>query len=279
MAVVADDQYRPLIICEVALQPIQRCDVQVMGRFIEQQQRRRGQQQAGQGGARLLPAGELGEGAIFVGRRKAQPTQHAPDFMFVLVAAGRFKGDAGRFVALQEVCVRRVILAHFSLQVAQFTLPAAQFGKGAQLLLIEAVLPLVRADFLGQIADLQLARPLNLPDDGLIFTAEDAQQAGFASAIGADQGDARILRDGAIHFLEDDLAALTLGQAARLQQGHRWNATEAQGRGVGRGPWIRGKQLSPRPSLRLNALQSTVKIKLKGLRYRSRLMVCHARQT
>ena len=74
-----------------------------------------------------------------------------------------------------------------------------QLGKGAQLLFVEAVLARGSRNFLGQSAHPQLARALNLTGAGLIFAAEDAQEAGFAATIGAHQRDARILGDGAIH--------------------------------------------------------------------------------
>ena len=101
MAVVADDQDSALVIREVTLQPVQRRDVQVVGRFIEQQERRRFQQQASQGGAHLLPAGKLREGPVVFRSGKTQPAQHATDFMLVTIAARRFEGGARFPITLQ----------------------------------------------------------------------------------------------------------------------------------------------------------------------------------
>ena len=54
-----DHQHRAAVRVQEFLQPFQRFDIQVVGRLIQQQDRRLGDQQAGQPYPRSLPAGKV----------------------------------------------------------------------------------------------------------------------------------------------------------------------------------------------------------------------------
>jgi hypothetical protein len=61
VAVVADQDQRPGIALEVALEPKRRLEVEVVGRLVEQHQVRLGEQRGGQGDAHPPAAGKAGE--------------------------------------------------------------------------------------------------------------------------------------------------------------------------------------------------------------------------
>ena len=64
--IMTDHQYRACISADGLLKPGDAFDIEVIGRFIEQQQIRRGDQCARQGNALSQPAGERSQGRVFV---------------------------------------------------------------------------------------------------------------------------------------------------------------------------------------------------------------------
>ena len=77
IAVVRDDHRRALPLAQIAFQPFDGGDVQVVGGLVQQQQVGIGEQQARQEGARALPAGEMLERQVIVARTK-NPGRSAP---------------------------------------------------------------------------------------------------------------------------------------------------------------------------------------------------------
>jgi len=76
-AIVRDDQHRARIAGEIAFQPLERNDVEVVGRLVEQQQVRLGQQQARQAQPRLLSTAQAGDRPFVAHIRHAQSCQHS----------------------------------------------------------------------------------------------------------------------------------------------------------------------------------------------------------
>ncbi len=70
VAIVGDGHDRPLVVAQMALEPRHRLGVEVVGGLVEQEQVGLGEEQAGEGDAPLLAAGEVLDGCI--GRGRAQ---------------------------------------------------------------------------------------------------------------------------------------------------------------------------------------------------------------
>ena len=125
-AVVGDDQRRARIGAQPRFEPLQRLDVEMVGRLVEQHHIRALQQQPRQSQARLLPAAEDAERRLEADMRQPQARQHG----FSLVFGGlhrcqgfqagerlavRFEQTWLRFVGRQRARERR----HFRLHLCQ----------------------------------------------------------------------------------------------------------------------------------------------------------------
>ena len=80
--------HRALPARQVPLQPLQRGQVKVVGRLVQQQQVRFLQQQLAQRGARLLPPAQVLHRGSLLLAREAQPVQHLGYLVLVAIAAG-----------------------------------------------------------------------------------------------------------------------------------------------------------------------------------------------
>ena len=104
--VVADDQQRHLRTQEELLEPALRRFVQVVGRLVEHQHIRVGQQQMRQGDPHPIAAGQLFDRTAEVDLRKSQPHENTFGFMFgVQIAMGgvQHRLARNRFQFLREV--------------------------------------------------------------------------------------------------------------------------------------------------------------------------------
>ena len=104
--VVADDQERHLRVQEELLEPALRRFVQVVGRLVEHQHIRVGQQQMRQGDAHPIATGQLFDLTTEVDLRKSQPHENSFGFVFgIQIAMGGVQHGLARdgFELLREV--------------------------------------------------------------------------------------------------------------------------------------------------------------------------------
>ena len=143
---MADDHHPSLVGGEEVLQPGERVDVQVVGRLVEEHDRRVGHQRPRQGDAHLPSAGELPALAAVVGLVEAEALEHLVDLLLAGVVA------AGKQLFLQ--------LLHLVGQPGAL-FPLGQMGEAvSNLLLLVQQRPEARVSFLHLVID----RPLGHDD-------------------------------------------------------------------------------------------------------------------
>ena len=186
IAVVRDDEQRAGIALQPVFQPDDGVQIEVVGRFVQQQQVGRAHQRLRQVQPHAPAAGKAGDRLLHLLQREAQAGQQllgarahgigvgvgqrGVDFADPLaVVGGLGGGQLGLQPAQRDVAVDRV------------------FERRA----------LQRRGFLGHVGDPPLARIIDLAAVGMQFVAQQAEQAGLAGAVGADQADlvARVERD------------------------------------------------------------------------------------
>ena len=220
VAVVADQQQRPLRATEEVVEPLQRRDVQVVGGLIEEQQVRPEQEQARERRAHLPAAGQLRDGPVELAGAEAQARE---DLLGPVAAIARLE------VGQQEVQVREPLrqlelglgggggeLGLDGLQVGEE--PVAVPDEGLHRLDQRAGRQL--QDVLRQVADARAAGAGQLALVGLALAGEDAQERRLAGAVGADEPDALARLDGEADLVEDELAAEGEGELVRGDERH-----------------------------------------------------------
>ena len=115
---------------QVGLEPLQRRDVEVVGRLVEQQQVGVAGQRAGQRGARELATGEGPEVAVQVGVAEAEPVQRRVDALAPVVAAGVLEPRLRAPVRVEGGVVGRAG-GHRLLELGQPRLERQQLGAAA----------------------------------------------------------------------------------------------------------------------------------------------------
>ena len=173
--------------------------VEVVGRLVEDQQRRLLHQGAGQQHALLFPAGEVGESLALV-LSQTHPRQGLLD-----------QSNIGLVIAIKQALVRRA--AH-----------GGDFGHGeAEVLgkLLQHHRHPLRAPA-RRTAPQRFAVQLNAALIGPLKAVGAAQQAGLAAAIGADQTDQLAVAHRQFNAVEQGLIAIGRpGQVADLQARHQ----------------------------------------------------------
>ena len=106
-AVVRDEDHRRVDRRQLALEPLEALDVEVVRRLVEQQQVGIAGKRAGERGARQLAAGERGELAVEVGVAEAEAAEHRCGAVAPAPAAGMLEPRLRLAVALQRRLVVR----------------------------------------------------------------------------------------------------------------------------------------------------------------------------
>ncbi len=174
-AVVRDQQQRAGVFEQPLLQPQHRVQIQVVGRFVEQQQVAGHHQRARQVQAHPPAAGKRGHRALVGLGREAEAVQQlagagggvvAADFLQPDVRGGdRFPVFGGQRVGL-------------GLQRGRHLGVAAQHEVDGRIR--------QRRGFLGNAGDAHLARQVDIALVRFQFAADGGEQAGFAGAVAAD---------------------------------------------------------------------------------------------
>jgi hypothetical protein len=181
VAVVRDHHDRAVVAAEEVLEPGQRGKVEVVGGLVEQQQRGRQQQQAGERRPHAPAAGELAERPVELVGGEPQPAQDRAGGRLEPVAAQRLEAMLQLAVALRQRLAGRGLqrtrhLFHLALQRPHLVEAAERLdengaGGGAGHLLRE-------------IPHGGRARPAHLPRVGLVQPGQDAAERGLAGPLG-----------------------------------------------------------------------------------------------
>ena len=181
-----------------ALEPLDALDVEVVRRFVEQQQVRVAQQNLRQLHAHLPAAAELPHLAVHVFRGKAKSLE---DALYLFLERGS-ADQVEPFVRVGQIFDEPRILHGFI--VRPFTEFAGEFFdepfevlgliERARSFLEDGGL-LVVLHFLGQVADAVALRHGYGTFGGLLFSGDDAEQRGLARAVAPYEADAVALAD------------------------------------------------------------------------------------
>ena len=210
-AVVGDEQHGARIAAQGVFQPGDGADVQVVGGFVEQQQIRLGHQRLGQQHAPPPAAGQFGEGLF---RRQLQPAQGA--FHQLLQAPA----IAGLQLLLD---VHEPLHIQFAAGVlGQVMVLGEQFADAGQARghHVEHRAVVGARQFLRQFADLQRRGAPDLAVIGLLLALDDAQEAGFAGAVAADDAYPLAPLDLPGHPVQQGGDAKGQGYVGELEQRH-----------------------------------------------------------
>ena len=121
-AIMTHDDKRIRIVLQEPFQPLDRSDIQMVRRFVEQKYFGLGEQQFDKGKFRPLSAGECGKPLVLIFLRKPETPQHGVIFFFVIVAADVLKRLLQRRIFLDQRSMRRFVcnrLGHFPHQRVQ----------------------------------------------------------------------------------------------------------------------------------------------------------------
>ena len=192
-AVVRDEQHRPVVVFQVLLQPLDRLDVKVVGRLVQQKDRRTAQQQFRQLDTHAPAARKLARGAAEIRALESEAQQRLFDVGFAGVAS------EDMVVVLRVVQTMQKLFVSGAFVIGAFGDLARQRGdfRLQPQHLIEGFGRLFgqrrgvgHAHRLRQIADRTFAVQGHMARRGLLFARDDAQQRGFSRTVAAHQTDA-----------------------------------------------------------------------------------------
>src|SRR5690606_22548956 len=200
VAVMGDGHHRARVALQELLQPFHRFGVEVVGGLVQQQHVRLGEQQAAQGDAALLAAGEVGD--LRVPRRQAQGV--GGDFQLLLEGVGVAGGEDGfqAFLFLGqgvEVCA---FLGVGGVDLVQARLRLQDLAHAFLDRLAHGVLG-VELGFLRQVADLDARLRAGLALEVGVDAGHDPQHGGLAGAVQAQQADLGAGEEGQGDVLDD----------------------------------------------------------------------------
>ncbi|CAM5528478.1 hypothetical protein SFIMM107S_04380 [Streptomyces griseus] len=205
---------------QVVLQPADGTGVQVVGRLVEQQQFGGGGQNAGEGQARLLAAGEGGEGPVAGEMGEAEPVESRfgaglrPVAVAVLIG-GEEVSVRGEF-RVGGLRVARLPPGESGLRLADAVFEVAQFGEGR----VDGVLHgvgRVEVEGLGEVAGGAGEADGDLSGVRLFRSGQQPEQGGLSGAVLADDGGLLTGPDGEGHLVEYGAVPVRLGDVLHGQ--------------------------------------------------------------
>ena len=214
-AVVRDEQHRAVVVFQVILEPLDRLDVQVVGRLVQQENRGPAQQQFRQLDAHAPAARKFARGTLEVATLESQTEQRLLDVRFAGIAAQDVI-MVGRFVqpVEQRFVVGRFVvgaLGDFAGEAGDFGFELQHFVEGFGRLFDEC--RSVRyAHLLREVADRAFAVVGDRTRGGLLFAHDQTQQSRFTGAVLTDQADAVLGVDEQGYVVEKRPAAIADGE-------------------------------------------------------------------
>ena len=213
-AIVRDEDDGMRVGVQVLLEPVARLEVEVVGRFVEEQQVRLLQQQLGERDAHL-PAAREGFGlALEVAAREAEALQDGRGLQLDRIAVTEAEAILEVAVAAEHRSVFRLgdgRVAQAVLEDVHLRLHREQIGEGAARFFEHRLAGVVEA-VLRQVADRQRRRLEDRAGVRLVEAGHHLQQRGLAGAVGSAEADALAHRDLPRHMVEQDATAEGLGE-------------------------------------------------------------------
>ncbi len=232
-AVVGDGDGGAASAAQMVFEPGEGGVVEVVGRFVEQQDPGCGGQQGGQAQADLFAAGEAGDGAVAGQAHQAEAVQGAFEAGVGLVAPAELEGGEQVGVGAEHGGGVVARVGHPRFQEAHLLLHGAQFVQRAVDHLLDGE---VRRELLllGQVADASVSPGDDLPLVWALRAGEEPEQRGLSGSVLADDAEPGAGRDRAGDVGEDEAAVVGL---ADVKGGELCShgATPGGDRGGGRG--------------------------------------------
>ena len=221
-AVMADDQQSGLETPQMADEPFGRLEIEVVGRFIEQQQVSRGDELAGETQSPALTAAEcgqlLGDGPVGI---EAEAVQHRRDTGVNAVAVGALELLQVMVVAGQLCLGERIAtLPHGMRLRLKRMLQREQLGERSAGRFPDGRGP-GKGAMLVQLRPAQLGRPHDRPLGRGERAGHHAEEGGLAAAVAADDPPPLSGSDGQIDIGEQDVGAVLHRGAGDGKQRHR----------------------------------------------------------
>ncbi len=229
VAVVRHENHGVGIRAQVLLEPVARIEIQVVRRFVEEQEIRAAEQQLGQGDPHLPAAGErLGRTIAIVGA-EAEPAQHGRDPQVHAVALVEPEAIL-KFAVAHE---HRVVLAlrhagiaktmfdvfHLALHVEQRLEGSADFFENGA--------AAVRQPVLRQIADGERRRFDDAAGVGIVEPGQHLEQCGLAGAVRTAEADAVAVTNLPGDVVQQDAVAEGFGEVGKLNHSLGMPATRS----------------------------------------------------
>ena len=213
VAVVRDDDHGAVVRRQVALEPGERLEVEVVRRLVEQEERRAQEEQPRERGAHAPPPGQLGERSRELLLPEAEAAEDHPGRGLEAIAAERLEGVLEVAVPRGQRVARRRRqrpgdLFHLALDRPHLGEPAEGLGQhraGRD-----------RGGLLRQVADRGLSRPAHAPGVGRLQLREDPAERRLPHAVRPDEADPLALADLPGEVPEEDTGAVRLRDAFEL---------------------------------------------------------------
>ena len=173
------------IVLHIAFQPFDGLQIQVVGRLIQQQDIRFGQQQPDKRDPGLLSAGKLPDPPFQVFRPEPETGKHRPHFRIPVIAVKRLEFLLRFGIPVQQFFADLTL--HLRFHLLHLPLQRKNRRKHLHQFLFHRA-AIVLQHFLGQIADRGAVDHGHIAAVKGIFTAHAAQKSRLAAAIAADDG-------------------------------------------------------------------------------------------
>ena len=213
--VVRDEQYGAVVVAQVLLQPLNRLDVEVVRRLVEQENRGASQQQLGQLDAHAPAARELARRPAEILAAESQAEQRLLDVGVARLAAEDVEAVLRIVEPVEQLLVGGTLVVG---AFGDFTRERGNLGLEAQHLveglgrLLDQRRGVGHAHRLGQIANRAFAVDGHGTRRRLLFPGDDAQQRGFARAVLAHQADTVLGIDEERDIVEEGPAPVAYGK-------------------------------------------------------------------
>ena len=199
---------------EILLEPVTGLEIEVVGRFVEQQQVGLIEQQLGEGDAHLPAAGKRFGRALEVGRLEAEALENGPGLQLDAVAVVHAEAILQIAVAVQHL----VVVGFGDRRIAQSILEGVHLGFDREQRLerarcfFEQGPPGVRQAVLGQVSDRQCGRLEDGARVRLVHAGHHLQQRGLAGTVRTAQPDPFAISDLPGDVVEQNAVAEGFGE-------------------------------------------------------------------
>ncbi|MPN16829.1 hypothetical protein SDC9_164176 [bioreactor metagenome] len=216
--VVGDQQQRPGIALQEPAKPLDRRDVEIVGRFVQQEHVGPCNQHPRQRRTHPPAAGKTFDRSRQQFRTKAQSAERRLRLGFERIAAEMLEGALQFAVPRQQPpgIVARAVLGQKMLDLMELPGDVAQFGNGVGGIFGHRRIEIALLQTLFQAADPQIARQIDAAGVGTELAGDDGEESGLARAVGSDHADAVPGIDPETDVVQQRLRAVTFGNILKI---------------------------------------------------------------